>query len=573
VRSGEALRTWAAILVVLIAMPGLTKAATYTWTGGGGANTNWSSSANWGGAAPGNNETNVTLVFPPLAAPYASHNDRNGLQVTSLTVTAQLGTGAYTFTGTAIALNGPVTMASPGSGDPNLVWQIAVVLGGDATISTSGRQTQWQAAIELADHTLTLDTGGDLVLAGVISGTGNLVKNSGSALTVTAANTYTGSTTGNGGAFYIDNAAALGSDGAGTTFNAGFLGFGGETFTISEPLVFNGGGIVAYGEPTIFGQLTLNATIEVQTFEADTILTIGGAIVGSGGLDKSRAGLLILSAPTNAYAGATTVEAGALRLASALASTNPVTVQSGGTLQGDGSSAGTISVEDGGTVAPGAGPGQLSSAGLSLVAGAIFAAEIDGPNAATQYDQISVGGPVTLGGATLSLTLGYAPADGQEFTLIRQRQGQPVSGTFAGLDEGATFVVAGTAFQITYQGGSGHDVVIVAGTTPTPTTTPTGGTPTNTPAVTPTAVGTAATATATPTVTLVPTPTATGPAPACTGDCNGDGVVTVNEIIVGVNIALGNSPLSACRRFDADNDGRVMIPELIQAVGNVLSGC
>ena len=43
------------------------------------------------------------------------------------------------------------------------------------------------------------------------------------------------------------------------------------------------------------------------------------------------------------------------------------------------------------------------------------------------------------------------------------------------------------------------------------------------------------------------------PAPlSCAGDCNGDGSVAINELILGVNIALGTSPLSACAAIDAD---------------------
>jgi hypothetical protein len=43
--------------------------------------------------------------------------------------------------------------------------------------------------------------------------------------------------------------------------------------------------------------------------------------------------------------------------------------------------------------------------------------------------------------------------------------------------------------------------------------------------------------------------------------------------IRGVNIALGNAPLSDCASFDADHDGMVAINELIAAVNNALGGC
>ena len=55
------------------------------------------------------------------------------------------------------------------------------------------------------------------------------------------------------------------------------------------------------------------------------------------------------------------------------------------------------------------------------------------------------------------------------------------------------------------------------------------------------------------------------------GDCDGDGVVTVDEIIVGVNIALGSAPLTDCASLDADGNGAVTVDELITAVNNALA--
>jgi YVTN family beta-propeller protein len=60
---------------------------------------------------------------------------------------------------------------------------------------------------------------------------------------------------------------------------------------------------------------------------------------------------------------------------------------------------------------------------------------------------------------------------------------------------------------------------------------------------------------------------------ACTGDCNGSNIVEINELILGVNIALGTAQLSRCPVFDADGSGRVEIYELIAAVNNALNGC
>ncbi len=57
----------------------------------------------------------------------------------------------------------------------------------------------------------------------------------------------------------------------------------------------------------------------------------------------------------------------------------------------------------------------------------------------------------------------------------------------------------------------------------------------------------------------------------CAGDCGGDGLVTINELISGVNIALGTA--GQCASFDTNNDGMVVINELVAAVANALNGC
>jgi hypothetical protein len=65
-------------------------------------------------------------------------------------------------------------------------------------------------------------------------------------------------------------------------------------------------------------------------------------------------------------------------------------------------------------------------------------------------------------------------------------------------------------------------------------------------------------------------------APQCVGDCNGDGRVTVAEIVTNVNIALGTTALSACDAGCPDNPllppGADFIPCLVQMVNNALYG-
>lgn len=64
-----------------------------------------------------------------------------------------------------------------------------------------------------------------------------------------------------------------------------------------------------------------------------------------------------------------------------------------------------------------------------------------------------------------------------------------------------------------------------------------------------------------------------GMALGCVGDCNGDGMVGINELITGVNVALGSANVSACPSFDINNDGMVAINELITGVNNAQNDC
>lgn len=62
-------------------------------------------------------------------------------------------------------------------------------------------------------------------------------------------------------------------------------------------------------------------------------------------------------------------------------------------------------------------------------------------------------------------------------------------------------------------------------------------------------------------------------APTCAGDCNGDGTVVINELLLGVNIAIGLQPVAQCPAFDGNGSSSVEINELIAAVRNALEGC
>jgi hypothetical protein len=59
----------------------------------------------------------------------------------------------------------------------------------------------------------------------------------------------------------------------------------------------------------------------------------------------------------------------------------------------------------------------------------------------------------------------------------------------------------------------------------------------------------------------------------CVGDCFGNGVVTVDGLIVMANIALGMEPLASCPAGDQNHDGTITVNELITGGMNLLNGC
>lgn len=59
----------------------------------------------------------------------------------------------------------------------------------------------------------------------------------------------------------------------------------------------------------------------------------------------------------------------------------------------------------------------------------------------------------------------------------------------------------------------------------------------------------------------------------CPGDCNNDFQITVDEIVSGVTIALGELLIGSCPAFDTNGDGAVTVDEIIAAIDAALNGC
>lgn len=59
----------------------------------------------------------------------------------------------------------------------------------------------------------------------------------------------------------------------------------------------------------------------------------------------------------------------------------------------------------------------------------------------------------------------------------------------------------------------------------------------------------------------------------CAGDCSDDEMVTVDELVHGIDIALGGHPIDDCPLADGDGDGTVSISDLVAAVDSAVNGC
>ena len=65
----------------------------------------------------------------------------------------------------------------------------------------------------------------------------------------------------------------------------------------------------------------------------------------------------------------------------------------------------------------------------------------------------------------------------------------------------------------------------------------------------------------------------TSPPGACAGDCDGDGVVTTQDLLQVLAIVFGDAPPTSCLSVDTNADGTATIDELLQAVQHALDGC
>ena len=202
------------------------------------------------------------------------------------------------------------------------------------------------------------------------------------------------------------------------------------------------------------GKVVVNGTtLTAGTDNSSTIFS--GSLLGVGSLVKQGSGMMTLSG--NSTNGGITISNGKLVL-NGIANA-PVVVQTGATLGGIGTVIGNLTVNAGGTHAPG------SSAGIQHIIGnyannGTLAIELNGTTAGSGHDQVDVQGSVTLGNAILDLSLGFTPQIADTFLIINNDLSDSVIGNFLNLLEGEYVSVGIYTFQISYIGGDGNDVTL-----------------------------------------------------------------------------------------------------------------
>jgi fibronectin-binding autotransporter adhesin len=290
-----------------------------------------------------------------------SNTVTQGTDFTSSTIS---GTGSFTQAGSGTTI---LIAANSYTGITTISAGILQLGDGGTTGSLSASSAITNNANLTINRSNTVTQGTDFGSA-AITGTGSFTQAGTGTTILTAANSYTGT----------------------TTISAGFLQLG------------NGG---TTGALSASSAITNNANLTINRSNTVTQGTdfSSAAITGTGSFTQAGTGTTILNA-ANTYSGSTTINAGSLSVNGTLANTSNVNVL-GGTLGGSGTIGGATTVGGNGTLAAGSSPGVLTvTNNLTLTqevgvdGGSLAHFEIGGLTRGSEYDGVDVGGTLTYGG-------------------------------------------------------------------------------------------------------------------------------------------------------------------------------
>jgi autotransporter-associated beta strand protein len=298
-----------------------------TWNGGG-ANSNWSTGADWvGGTAPsvtaGSTQkldfSGTTRLTPAMNNSYSV----NALKFDSAAGAFNIGLGANTLT-----LDGNVPSIIDQSTSAEVISAGAIVAGTSGTpVNTvvdvgSGGSLTISAPISGFGTLTKVDTG-TLALSGNNSGYSGPITVQGGTLAVSGSNSVlgTGSTTVDSGATLqinggqtLSNAITVGGSGNGTVGALDANPGSGTTATLSGAVTLSGNTTVETDSGTLVVGAGITGSGDTLTFTGAGNTTVSSAIAtGAAGVTLSGTGTTTFSG-ANTYTGATTVNSGSLDL-------------------------------------------------------------------------------------------------------------------------------------------------------------------------------------------------------------------------------------------------------------------
>jgi autotransporter-associated beta strand protein len=413
--------------------------------------------------------------------------------------------GANNYTGDTRIAQGNLTVS--GSGSLGSGSDVYIASGGSLSVNSSVSVASVQEWTNSNSGTIAIGSGATLTINGAdrgnmfqnsISGAGGLTMagSGNSALGLFGTQSYTGITTVSGGKLStgvaLDSSGVTVSGGTFETTSANILGDGAS-------VTVNSGTYSVGGNDTIGALSGTGGTISLSNNRLTTTVAsgssssyTGGTITGTGGgITKAGSGTLVLGG-NNTYTGATTVEAGELRMMGALSSSSLVNVNAGATLSGTGTIGGATTIS--GIHSPGTSPGiQTFSSNLTYNTGSTVIWELTANTNSlaargTSYDGVNLGSGANLnfaGTTKMSLVFNSAGSSvnwtdtfwrSDKSWLVYDLNGGSVSGTnnfsvesFNWVDSGGRFFsqsLQGSSFSISV---SGQDLNLIY-TVPEPST-------------------------------------------------------------------------------------------------------
>jgi autotransporter-associated beta strand protein len=452
------------------------EAATKLWDGGG-TSLNWSDAANW--SADGVPTSSDAVVFDnTFTNPMPQISAQSGANCATLTVNGATASTFLNYAGsTPLVLNlyGASVVAS------NTGPLVHISSNAPASLSANKVNFRLQTSGELrveSGRTFTLNNA--------------LLSQSGTrALTKTGAGTV-----------------QFGGSGSEVQFTGGLVMMEGTWNAGADTLDLPTSGLITFSNAngvaatitsanshSIAGLAGGNASSEIYatggsglTLTGNSITTFSGRIRGTTKLTYAGGGVLTLNG-NNTFIGATTISSGTLALGAAgvisgspsfLVASGAVfnvsalaggfTLGSGKTISGAGTIAGKFIAASNAIVSPGVGGvGKLTiTNGFTLAAGAHLDLDLD---SAASYDAIAVtDGNVSLAGDLVGTTLGFAPAIGDTFYVVRNLGSGTTTGTLNGVGDGGKVDLGGKWFRVSFTSdfggagfqtnGTGNDVAL-----------------------------------------------------------------------------------------------------------------